>query len=80
MTLEVATLVESGSDRRLIGATAAAGLPPCCESWIAEQLLEEAKRGRGEPPRPDAEGRPAPAGVERGQPGPADARPDIRLV
>lgn len=76
--MEVATVVESGSDRRLIGSIAGGRLPTCCESWVAEQLLEEAKRGRGEPPRPEPGPPPEPA--ERERPGPVDARPDIRLV
>jgi hypothetical protein len=77
-------MVESGSDRRLIGSIAGSGLLPCCESWVAEQLLEEAKRGRSEAPRsaagmatvqPEPEPEPEP---ERS--GRAETRPDIRLI
>lgn len=71
-------MVGSGGERRMTGSVAGGGLPPCCESWVAEQLLEEAKRGRRGPARPGAGA--APACGERERSGPADARPDIRLA
>ena len=35
-------------ERRLIRSSAEADLPPCCESWLAEQLLDEVERHRGD--------------------------------
>lgn len=42
----------SGSERRLIGSSATDGLLPCCQGWLAEQLIGEAKLGGPAAARP----------------------------
>jgi hypothetical protein len=69
----------TGHERRLAGPTGADGLLPCCESWLAEQLLGEAARRGRDGPRPPVAAAP-PVWRQDERPAPAELPSDSGIV